>query len=135
MPTLLTVTPSFPNTITDNTAFIMAFIDTLSPLAQSTAFEVGETFGISASVDDDDTCSGSDNVFIKEHDLDATLVGRSYVDVVILFLSVLIWLIIYPPTTLIMLTFSVHYPPLCLSIVICYLLIIMICLRGMWLTV
>jgi len=46
-------------------------------------FEVGETFGISASVDEDDTCFESGDVFIEEHDLDATLVGRSYVNVMV----------------------------------------------------
>ena len=45
-------------------------------------FEVGETFGISASVNEDHICSESGDVFIKEHDLEATLVGGSYVDAV-----------------------------------------------------
>ena len=60
----------------------MTFLDTPSPFAKLTEFEVGETFGISTSVDEDDTCSESGDVFIEEHDLDATLVGRSDVDVV-----------------------------------------------------
>jgi len=52
-------------------------------LAQSTEFEIGETFTINASVDEDDVCYDSDNVFIESRDSDATLAGMSYVDVVI----------------------------------------------------
>ena len=62
--------------------FILTFLATPSRLAQSTGFEVGETFGISASVDEDGTYSKSGDVFIEKYDLDATLVGRPYVDAV-----------------------------------------------------
>jgi len=58
----------------------MTFFDIPSPLAQLTEFEVGETFFISANFDEDDTCSESTDAFIKDHDLDTTPVGRSYVD-------------------------------------------------------
>jgi len=44
------------------------------------AFEVGETLGISASVDKDDTCYESGDISIEMHDLDATFLGRSYVN-------------------------------------------------------
>jgi len=40
-------------------------------------FEVGETFGIDAGVDEDDVCCESGNVFIEVHDLDATPLGKS----------------------------------------------------------
>jgi len=61
----------------------MTLPDPPPPLAQSTDFEIGETFIINASLDEDDICYESDNVFIKVHDFDMTLTGRSYVDVVI----------------------------------------------------
>ena len=61
----------------------MTLPDLPLPLAQSTKFAVGETCTVNASVDEDDICYDSDNVFIKVHDFDATLAGRSYVDVVI----------------------------------------------------
>ena len=69
--TLPIVAPSSPSTFRNNTAFIMTFSDTPSPLAQSIEFEVVETFGISTSVDEDDTCSESGVVFVRDHDLDA----------------------------------------------------------------
>ena len=50
---------------------------------QSTEFEVGETLGISATVDEDDTCYDLGDAFIKVYDFDATLVGRSYMDFVV----------------------------------------------------
>ena len=40
-----------------------------SPFAQSIEFEVGETLGISARADENDTCYESSDVFIEEHDL------------------------------------------------------------------
>jgi len=117
----------------ENTKFIMTFLDTVSPLAQSTKFEVAETFGISAGVDEDDTCSESGDVFIKEHDLDATLVGRLYVDVVATVPTSPDLVDNICPTPLIhsMLSLWVHYHPLPLRVIVCHLLIIMICLRGM----
>jgi len=81
--TLLTVAPSFPNTLWGSTAFIMTFPDTPSPFVQSTEFEVGETLGVSASVDEDDTWSESDSVSIKVHDFYGTPTGTSCVDVVV----------------------------------------------------
>jgi len=53
------------------------------PLVYSTEFEIGETFNVKPSVDKDDTYHESDNVFIKVHDFDATLAGRTYVNVVV----------------------------------------------------
>ena len=58
----------------------MTFPNQPFPLAQSIEFEVGQTFGISASVDKDGTCYESGDVSIKVPDLDATFVGRSYED-------------------------------------------------------
>jgi len=46
-------------------------------------YEVGDTLGVSASVGGDDTCYESNNAFIEVYDFDATLVGRSYEDVVV----------------------------------------------------
>ena len=53
--TLPIVAPPSPSPFRNNTALIMTFLDTPSPLAQSTRFEVSETFGVSASVDEDGT--------------------------------------------------------------------------------
>jgi len=53
------------------------------PLAQSTEFEVGETFTFNASVDEDEACYDLDSVSIEVHDSVATLVRMSYVDVII----------------------------------------------------
>ena len=48
------------------------------PLAHLTEFKVGETFGVSAHVDEDDTCYESGDVSIEVHDLDATFARRPY---------------------------------------------------------
>jgi len=77
------VVPSSPSILRDNTTFIMIFFDPTLPLTQSTKFEVGETFSIDASVDEDDTCYKVDNSFIERHDFNATLVGRSHTNVVV----------------------------------------------------
>jgi len=61
----------------------MTFPDTPSPLAQSMEFEVGETLGVSASVDEYDTSSESGNVSIETHDFHETPTGTSCVDVVV----------------------------------------------------
>jgi len=61
----------------------MTLSDPPLPLTQLTEFEVGETFSVNASVDENDICDESDNVFIKVHDFSATLVGKSYVDIVV----------------------------------------------------
>jgi len=50
------VAPSSPNTLRDNTTFNMTLPDAPLPLAQSTEFEVGETFSVNTSVDEDDIC-------------------------------------------------------------------------------
>jgi len=81
--TLPLVDPSSPSTLRDNTTFNMLLPDPPLPLAQSTEFEVGETFTVNASIDEDDACYDSDSVPIEVSDYDATLVGRSYIDVVI----------------------------------------------------
>jgi len=59
---------------------IMTFPDPPFPLTQSTKFEVGDTFGINTSVDEDDNFYESDHNFIEVHDFDVTLEGRLYVD-------------------------------------------------------
>jgi len=43
---------------------------------------VGEIFSIDVSVDEDNSCYGSDNIAIEEHHPNETLVGRPSVDVV-----------------------------------------------------
>jgi len=69
------VAPSTPSTLGNNTMFIMTLPNPHFPLTQSTEFEVGETFSINVSFDDDDTYYESDNAFIEVHNFDATLVG------------------------------------------------------------
>jgi len=81
--TLLTFTPSFPNTLKNYTALMMTFFDTPPPLAQSTEFKVGENVGVSASVDENDTWSYLGDVFIEEYGLYETPMGTSCVDVVV----------------------------------------------------
>jgi len=81
--TLSLVAPSSPYSLRDNTTFNMLLPDPPLPLAQSTEFEVGETFTVNASVDEDDACYDSDSVSIEVRDYDATPDGRSYVDVVL----------------------------------------------------
>ena len=54
------------------------------PLVQLTKFEVGETFGINASVDEDDTYCQSDEVFTEVHDLYENPIGNSCVDVMVM---------------------------------------------------
>jgi len=94
------VAPSFPSTFKSNTTLIMTFFDPPFSLAQSTEYEVGETLAISASVGEDDTCYESDNAFIEVHDFDATLVGRSYEDVVVTVLTSLDMVDNIPPDIL-----------------------------------
>ena len=62
---------------------LTCFCPTHLPLAQSTELKVGGTFSVNASVDEDDICYESDNVFIEVHDSDANPVERSYGDVVV----------------------------------------------------
>ena len=62
---------------------LMTFPNPAFPLTQLTEFEVGETLGINTSVDEDDTYYESYQTFIEVYDFDATLVGRSYEDVVV----------------------------------------------------
>ena len=54
--TLPLVAPSSPSTLRENTTFNMLLPDPPFPLAQSMEFEVGETFTVNASVDEDDAC-------------------------------------------------------------------------------
>ena len=61
----------------------MTLSDPPLPLTQLTEFEVGETFSVNASVDENDICYESDNVFIEVHDSHATPAGRSFGDVVV----------------------------------------------------
>ena len=46
-------------------------------------FGIGETFGVSASVDEDDTWFELGNIFIEEYDLHESPIGTSCVDVVV----------------------------------------------------
>jgi len=71
-PTL--ITPSSPSTFRDNAMFNMNMLDLHLSLTQLTEFEVGETFSVNTSVDEDDISYESDNVFLEGHDFDATLV-------------------------------------------------------------
>jgi len=115
----------------------MTFLDTSSPLAQLKEFMVGETFGVSASVDKDDIWFELGDVFIEEYDLHETPIGTSCVDVVVAgppnpnFVDN-----ISPnPLDTFPASSSCSPPSPSPSIVICYLLILMPYLRGMRLTV
>jgi len=121
------VTPSSPSTFRKNAAFIMTFLDRPFPLAQSMKFEVGETFGVSTSVDEDDTCSESGDVFIEVHDLYKTPTGTSCVDVAVAGAASLDLVNNISPNPLDTLhaSSSCSPPSLPLSIVICCLLILM----------
>ena len=46
-------------------------------------FEIGETFTVNASVDEDDDCYDSDSVSIEVHNAVVTHARMSYVDVVL----------------------------------------------------
>ena len=81
--TLHIIAPSLPHTVSNNTMLFMTFPNPSFPLAQLTEFEIGETFGVSASVYEDDICCESSNIFIKVHDLHETFTGTSCVDVVV----------------------------------------------------
>ena len=135
--TLPLVAPSPPSILRDNTTFNMLFPDPSLPLAQSTEFKVGGTFSVSVSVDEDDACCDSGSVFIEVHDSVATLVGMSYVDVVITVptSSVVVDDVSHDPLTHLMLLLYVHYPPLPPSVILCHLLIFMMHLTGRCLTV
>ena len=54
MITLPIITPSLSNILRDDIALIMTLFDPLFPIAQSIEFEIGETFGVGVSVDEDD---------------------------------------------------------------------------------
>ena len=81
--TLPLVAPSLPINIRDNTLFLMIFPNPPFPLAQSAKFEVGGTFCVDASFDENDICCESNDVFIVVHDFNETLLGKSYVDVMV----------------------------------------------------
>jgi len=72
-----------PSTSRDNTAFIMAFSDPLFPLAQLAEFEASETFGISAPVDEDNTCCELGDVFIEVFNLGETSLRKPCVAIVV----------------------------------------------------
>ena len=75
------VAPFSPRTLRDNTTLIMTVPDPPMSLAQlmEYEYEVCETFGVSTSVGEDDTCYESNNIFIDVYDFNATLTRRSYV--------------------------------------------------------
>jgi len=81
--TLPIIAPSSPSPFRNNIAFIMTYPDPPFPLTQSTKFEVGEIFYVDASVNENDICYVSEDVFIEVHDLDETLVRRSCMDVMV----------------------------------------------------
>jgi len=101
-------------------------------------YEVCETFGVSTSVGEDDTCYESNNAFIEVHDFDATLVGRSYEDIMVTVPASpdTVGNISTNPLMHSMLPFYADSPPLPLplSVVISRLLHVMICLRAKCLT-
>ena len=128
------IAPSVPGTLRDKTAFIITFLDPPFPLPKSTEFEVWWTFDIDASVNEDNKCYESGDIFIEVHDLDETLVGRSIMDVLVIVSpsSILVDLCILNS-----LDISHAFPSCSLpfpSYVIYHLLILMLCLRGMRLT-
>jgi len=112
----------------------MTLLDPPLPLALSTEFEVGETFIVTASVDEDDIYYESDNVFIEAHDFYATHARKSYVDVMITVPASPDMVDNISPDPLMhpVLPLYAHYPPLSLNATICRLLLIMMCLREMW---
>jgi len=71
MPTL--VASSSLSTLRGNTAFIMTLPNPPFPLAHSAKFEIGETFSINLSTDENNTCYVSVTAFIEVYDFDATL--------------------------------------------------------------
>ena len=52
----------------------MTFPDPPFPLAQLMEFEISETVGVGASVDEDVICCKSHYDFIEVHDIDETLI-------------------------------------------------------------
>jgi len=115
----------------------MTFSDPPFPLAQSTEFEVGETFKVNARVDEDEICYESNSIFIELRDSDASLIERSYVNVMLTMpaSSDMVGNISHDPMIHYIFPLHVHYPLFPLSVIICYLLNIMLCLRGQRLTI
>jgi len=132
----LVASPS-PSILRDNIAFNMALPDPPLPLPHSMKFEIGETFTVNASVDEDDVCYDSENVLIEVHDFDATLAERSYVDVMITMpaSSDMVDNISTDPLVTLHASPSCSLPSPSLSVITCYFLNIMLCLRGKRLTV
>jgi len=127
------VAPPLPSPLRDNTTFNMTLPDLPFSLAQSMEFEVGETFIVNASVDEDDVCHDSDNDLIEVHDSDAALVGRSYGDVVVTMPASPYLVENVSPDHLDALHVSPSGspPPLPLSAILYHSSHVMICLRGM----
>ena len=111
----------------------MTLPDSPLPLTSSTEFEVGETFTVNASVDEDDVCYDSDNDLIEVHDSDAAPVGRSYGDVVVTMPASpdLVENVSHDHLDTLHVSPSGYHPPLPLSAIIYHSLHVMICLRGM----
>jgi len=61
----------------------MSIPDPPFPLAQLTEFEIGETFGVGASVDEYKICCELEDVFIEVDDLNETPLGKSRANVVV----------------------------------------------------
>ena len=74
--TLPLVPSSALSTLRGNIRFTMTFPDPPFPLAQSIEFKIGGIFGVEGSVDEDDICCESGDIFTKVHDPNETLVGR-----------------------------------------------------------
>ena len=100
-------------------------------------FKVGETFSVSVTVDEDDICFESNSVFIEVCDSDATPAGRSYVDITttVPASSIMVDDISLDPLGTLHASPLCSLPPFPLSVIICRLLHVMICLRGVCLTV
>ena len=87
MTTSSLLAPLSPSTFGNNATLIMTFPDPPFSLTQSMEYEEGEPLSITASAGEDGTCYESSNAFIEVHNFHATLVGRSYKDVVVTVLA------------------------------------------------
>jgi len=98
--TLPLVAPSSLSTLRDNTMFNIFLPDPPLPLAQSTEFEVGETFTVNATVDEDDAVMIWTVFLLRCMILLRLLQGCLMWMSLLLCQLVMIWLTIYPLTLL-----------------------------------
>ena len=99
-----------------------------------TRFEVGGTFDVNASVDEDDICCELGNIFIEVYDLDETPIERLCVDFVVT-VSPSPDLVDHVSPDPLDIFYAFLSCSLLLSVVICHLLILMLYLRRMTLTI